>query len=243
MKTINIGPNVKVVPNWIFAFLRSVTDVTMVRGVETIGTGAFYGCSSLTNLSLANSITSIGVSAFRECTALDNVELPMSLISIGDFSFYQDTGLTAITIPENVKKLGMFCFAYCTNLDLVTYNATDASETDVIDPADGLAAPPFSNSGNNLVIGSNVKALPDECFRTMKCTSVTLPIGLERIGAEVFTNLKFTSIEIPASVKSIGEDAFKNCTSLEEIRIRNSEENLTGAPWGAPASVNIVWDP
>ena len=217
--------------------------MTVAGGVETIGTGAFYGCSSLTNLSLANSITSIGVSAFRDCTALENVELPMSLISIGDLSFYQDTGLRAITIPENVKKLGWFCFAYCTNLDLVIYNATDASETDVIDPADGLAAPPFSNSGNNLVIGSNVKALPNLCFRSMKCTSVTLPIGLERIGTEAFANLKFTSIEIPASVKSIGDEAFVNCTKLEEIRIRGSEGSITGEPWGAPASVNIVWEP
>lgn len=48
-------------------------------------------------------------------------------------------------------------------------------------------------------------------------------------------------IEIPKTVKSIGDSCFSdNTSSLEEILIKNKEDSITGAPWGAVKGMKIV---
>ena len=48
-------------------------------------------------------------------------------------------------------------------------------------------------------------------------------------------------IEIPKTVKSIGDSCFSdNTSSLEEILIKNKENSITGAPWGAAKGMKVV---
>jgi len=216
---INIGSAVKLIPMYAF-FKLNITSIQLPNGLEEIGNYVFYKCSSLTSVTIPNSVISIGDGAFDSCESL-----------------------TSITIPENVKKLGGYCFAHCNNLDTIYYNAINASETNVFSEAG--VPPPFSGSGLHLYIGSNVKALPDYVFRSMtNVESLTLPEGLESIGVFAFQNDKFTSIEIPSSVISIGDSAFYKCTNLATITIRKSNDgSLTGAPWGAPDTTTVIWEP
>ena len=77
---------------------------TTPNSVNSIGYGAFEGCSGLTSITIPNSVTSIGYEAFRHCT-----------------------GLTSITIPNSVTSIGNYAFQYCSSLTSVTFLGTIAS--------------------------------------------------------------------------------------------------------------------
>jgi len=50
-------------------------------------------------------------------------------------------------------------------------------------------------------------------------------------------------LKIPSTINSNGINVhmFERCTELEKIIINKAEGSITGAPWGAPASCQIVW--
>ena len=52
-------------------------------------------------------------------------------------------------------------------------------------------------------------------------------------------NLK--EVTLPSTLKTIPSSLFSRCTALEKITINKAEGSITGAPWGAPASCQIVW--
>lgn len=71
---------------------------------------------------------------------------------------------------------------------------------------------------------------------------LVIPEGIEKIEASAFTNCpSLLKIEIPKTVKSIGDSCFSdNTSSLEEILIKNKENSITGAPWGAAKGMKVV---
>ena len=71
---------------------------------------------------------------------------------------------------------------------------------------------------------------------------LVIPEGIEKIEASAFTNCpSLLKIEIPKTVKSIGDSCFSdNTSSLEEILIKNKEDSITGAPWGAAKGMKVV---
>ena len=74
-----------------------------------------------------------------------------------------------------------------------------------------------------------ITALAEGAFRNWgsKLTAVTLPDGLQSIGAEAFCNCRsVTAIDIPASVKSIGERAFYTCTSLATVTLPEGLQSI-----------------
>lgn len=68
-----------------------------------------------------------------------------------------------------------------------------------------------------------VRQIDREAFRNCKSLkSITLPSGLEVIGADAFTNcVNLVSVEIPNTVKNIGEFAFAGCKSLQNVTLPN----------------------
>lgn len=47
-------------------------------------------------------------------------------------------------------------------------------------------------------------------------------------------------IVIGSDITTLPENAFSGCTSLETIRVNNSEGAIAGAPWGAP-NAEVIW--
>ena len=82
-------------------------------GTETIGGGAFYGCTALTSVAIPNSVTTIGGGAFYGCTGLTSVIIPDGSTSIGGGVFSGCTGLTDISVggkSVNAKRVVSFDF-------------------------------------------------------------------------------------------------------------------------------------
>ena len=83
-----------------------------------------------------------------------------------------------------------------------------------------------------LTLPSTLKIIEEKAFFRCSISEILLPEGLEEIGKDAFAYTGLKAIEIPSSVKTIGEYAFYNCTSLLEINVGSSEEELTlGDKW------------
>ena len=65
-----------------FSGLSNLKSVTILDGVESIGSYAFSNCSGLTSLTIPNSVTSIGDYAFRNCK-LQTLTIGTNVTSIG----------------------------------------------------------------------------------------------------------------------------------------------------------------
>lgn len=73
INAINIGNNVKIIPDCAFESLRGVRTIIIPDSVEYIGSAAFYYCDSLESLVIGNSVDSIGITAFCGCTGLTSI--------------------------------------------------------------------------------------------------------------------------------------------------------------------------
>ncbi len=72
--------------------------------------------------------------------------------------------------------------------------------------------------------------------------TIIIPEGVTTIGARAFCYCEgLKNIEIPFSVVSIGEEAFLNCFELKTITIYNDEGTISGEPWGAGESTEILY--
>lgn len=81
------------------------------------------------------------------------------------------------------------------------------------------------------------------CFSCSDTVEVILNDSLQSIGEEAFQGAKrIEELTVPSSVNSIGENAFRGCYSLKTVTINKPENSLSGAPWGAPTTTEIIWN-
>ena len=134
----------------------------------------------------------------------------------------------------NTASKRIFCIILCLLCTLSVPLVVSAEDVDLtygdfsyrILEDDTVCITGYSGEGGNVSVpaeidGKSVTALGDEVFWYMEeVASVTLPDGIEYIGARVFqscTSLK--EIYLPDTVTEIGDACFQGCTSLAEINI------------------------
>lgn len=94
--------------------------------LETIGEGAFQGCSSLTSIVLNDNQVNIGNHAFEDCTRLNSAVCKTS--NIGMQAFFECTGLTSVSLissdvtPPQTLNMGSNAFGTCSSLTSITFN-------------------------------------------------------------------------------------------------------------------------
>ena len=175
-------------------------------------------------MTIGNSVTSIGNDAFANFTRLTNVTIGNSVTTIGSSAFSGCTSLTGITIPDSVTTIGSNAFEGClfTKSNFINNSSLDAEVNNywgatVFDMRtdDGV----YIN--NNEIISWNPPA---------GTTSITIPEGVENVGAQVFAANEaiqsITDISLPSTLKSIGDLAFQMCVSLTGITIPESVESV-----------------
>ena len=94
----------------------------------------------------------------------------------------------------------------------------------------------YTGAGGDLTIPANVKKIAEGVFsKKTGITGVTLPEGLEEIGATAFKGVDFGytddrgakhygTLTIPGSVRSIGARAFEGCAYLQEVTFSMENE-------------------
>ena len=207
--------------------------------VETIGDGAFRGCSGLTSIVIPNSVKTIGDEAFAGCSGLTSIVIPNSVKTIGDEAFAGCSGLTSIVIPNSVKTIGNRAFTGCNSLMALSignsvktigeYAFSGCSDlTSIVIPNSVISIGNFAFQNCSdlamLTIGSSVNTIGNFAFQN--CSSLnklTIGSSVNSIGWGAFENCsKLTEVIIPNSVISIGNGVFAYCTELNSITIPNS---------------------
>jgi hypothetical protein len=129
--TIWIFPDstIKAFPNEQVMSLQANTTIKYAyvgRGVETVGSRAFYNCDELLLVSLPNTVTSIGNETFSGCTSLTSIIIPKNVTSIGSDSFKYCNSLETVVLGESVTSIGDGAFSYC-NGEISIYTQADYS--------------------------------------------------------------------------------------------------------------------
>lgn len=93
----------------------TITKVVIGKNVETIGSGAFNGCTKLKTVTFkSNSVLSkINNRAFYNCKKLSNIVIPSKITNIGKQAFANCSNLKSITIKTtklNTSKVGANAF-------------------------------------------------------------------------------------------------------------------------------------
>lgn len=197
------------------------SEVLVTDKVEKIGSYAFFDCGNLKYVSIAENVDSIGVGAFAGCTGelLLSCNVP-SLLSakesgfygskfsdvimddkvreIGDYAFYGLETLDSVTIAENVVKVGKNAFGKCTGTLSFECNVPSATSAE-----DGAF---YKSAFSKVVVGEKADSIGDYAFSDCEALA---------------------SIVIPSSFKSVGTDAFKGCKKLVDVHIGDLQSWLT----------------
>lgn len=143
--------------------------------------------------------------------------LGKSISTIGKQAFY-NCNLTSVTIPESVTTIGYNAFiSVGRSLETVYFNAINCTTC-------GGAFSPIKT----LIIGDNVKNIPDYAFRANKdrwygnVESVVFGNSVTTIGTMAFYNSSLSSIVLPESVKTIKDRAFESSYALKSAIILGS---------------------
>lgn len=108
---LTIPKSVRVIEDFAFAY-NSMKSIRLPKGLERIGSEAFYNCYELTSINIPGSIQSIGEKAFGGCQKLKNIRLRNGIQRISEFAF-SCCCVESIKIPSSVTVIEDFAFSDC----------------------------------------------------------------------------------------------------------------------------------
>lgn len=241
------GLPVRVIAERAFYGCKSLETVTGGGNVQVIAPNAFSSCTALTSIGAMDSLQSIGSSAFSDCVSLSNIPSSQSLKSIGDLAFFNCVSLQSVAIPATLTTLGENVFGDCISLQTFAVengNTAFSVENDVLMNAEKTTLfcyPPAKTETTYTVPNTVTEIAPYAFASAADLTDVTLPTGLQTIGAWAFSQTKLTSIAIPDTVTTIGSYAFCNAEALKQVQLPNSLQELQAAAfWGCSSLEQVT---
>lgn len=161
-------------------------------------------------------VTTINDYAFKSNYRLKSVVIPNKVTRIGDEAFGECDYLESVAIPYSVEEIGADAFLWPVSLKEFRGKYASADGRCLIKD-DTIIAYAYG-SGVNFTIPRGVKYIPDDAFSMCESLKgVTLPDGLECIGAQAFCETSITCVRIPDSVISMGMSVFAGCQNLEKF--------------------------
>ena len=204
------------------AYIGQGGDVVIPESAKSIGDYAFSN-TDITSVKFHNGVDSIGWGAFSGCTGLASVVIPEGVTGIDYYAFENCTNLKSISIPNSVTYVPDDVFEGCNSLQYNEYgNAlylgndknpylwlTTAKSTDI----------------TTCTINDNCQHVMNEAFMgCKKLESVNIPNSVKTIGWYAFDGCdKFTTVTIPQTVEFVSSYAFGHCENLTVIYCGASE--------------------
>ncbi|WP_295153521.1 leucine-rich repeat protein [uncultured Ruminococcus sp.] len=222
---ISMPVRVKEIQKSAFAGDESLTKITFLGDVTTIGQSAFEKCIALEEIVMNDSIEQVSPFAFKNCEALKQMpstpegKSAFSHVStISNSTFENCKAMEKAFIPKNITLIGASAFKNCTGMTKVEWE--EGSK--------------LSEIGANAFDGC--EQLARFCSSEADSSEVTtFPSNLRKMNDSVFnkTALKEIKIGSPAdgSVILMGKNIFSNNTALEKVDM--SESNAITVPANA----------
>lgn len=163
-------------------------------GLETIGEGAFSGCSWICGITLPDTVEKIGPEAFFNCGRL-----------------------TELVIPESVKEIDGCVLAECDQLKEITISQDCWCSSEAFDGWSGEVKYYETHSGEGKTEEGLLYRLEESgaviCGYEGTDTKITIPEELEgvpvtEIGEKAFEGLGIEKVSFPESLRVIGDSAF-----------------------------------
>ena len=216
---VRIGAHVSRIEDGAFQGCINLIDVQLNEGLQTVGVGAFSGCTALRIVNMPSTVTKLGDKAFGDCINLAELQLNEGLQFFGDGTFAGCAALQSVTIPSTVTKLGLLAFFLCKNLADVHFN-------------EGLlhiGEHAFRKcTALHITLPSTVAKVGIGAFGSCSnLTEVQFNEGLQNIGGEAFRDCTaLQSVTIPSTVQVVAGRAFYDCRNLSEVIFLGGETLL-----------------
>ena len=208
-------------------------DYVIPDTVKIIDENAFKDCTMLKIASIPSGVEYIGKYAFWGCTAFGDLIIPASVKYIGTDAF-MESSLTSVHFADGFKTQTLDnTFAHCQELQSVTYGDVDIK----------ILKGTYIGSGiKNIDIPESVEVLRSTYFFTdlSNITELKLPKGLKVLrGAFDGSHISITEITIPSGVETIGAYTFENCKLLKTVDLANVKFLERGAFAGCESLESI----
>ncbi len=259
LTTLNIGPNVQVIPENAFLGLNFSNDIVIPNAVTTIEYHAFHNCDSITSITIGEGVTTLASWAIEDCDNLAVVNYNAVNCNVGNTSVGRtwlgnsNPSLTTLNIGEHVQSIfkGAFRDRPFTN-NLVLPNSLESIGEEAFYHCTGftgsLVIPNSVTSiGKNafyqctgftgdLVIGDGVTTIEEKTFYQCSGFTGTLTLGssIETIGREAFKECSgFTGdLTIPDSVTTLGWCCFYGCSGFDgALTVGESVTTIDSGPF------------
>ena len=196
-----------------------------------------FATSRFTKIIVPDTVTKIGVAAFSFCYSLQTVEFAegINLEKIEHGTFGHCEALQQITLPDSVKAIDGLAFSGCTKLESVTMNCVESI---------GVRAFESCTALEEITLPSTLTRIGNMAFYFSGLKSVESPDGIRDVttvdgngnestvyglGYACFNGCtSLESVKIGEGVKTIPSGAFGYCTSLKEIHLPLSLEEIQG---------------
>ena len=86
-------------------FFKGSNGVVSLPLCDSIGAGAFLGCSKIEKIELSENLRFLGKQAFMNCASLTSVNLPSSLQALFEETFSGCTALKEVSYSDNLLKV------------------------------------------------------------------------------------------------------------------------------------------
>lgn len=228
----NDGTAPVVLPEWVWSIApNSFADcdfslfVELPESIESISAGAFANCSALEEITIPESVTSIGAGAFNgcknlkafyfnaincgdasatlflDCTSLEQIVFGPKVKRIPSYFADDCDKLEEITIPESIVHIGEKAFNNCNKMKTVYFNAVSCTEA-------GNGVFGGTTSLNSVILGSDVKVIPQYLFYCENLTQVTIPESVTEIGSRAFDGNPIETLYFDAIQCDVYDDSF-----------------------------------
>lgn len=209
----------------------SLTSVTALSEIESIGDGAFQNCSSLTGIDFQGTLTSIGSSAFKGCASLVSVPNLSKVTTMGSGAFRECKNLRASVDLSSLQSIPGYAFCYtpvkivglCDSLKSIGDWAFIWSNVAVQLPET------LEKIGNYAFYGGT---LPEQ---------LSIPDSVTSVGTSAFSRVDgVKDVTIGRGLTKIPSSMFDKST-VQKITIENSMDDITGSENLPSSGVDIVY--
>lgn len=217
-----------IVPN-AFYQNKTIENITIPDGVESIGSLAFYECTNLKSVSFGEncSIKTLSCGLFSGCENLSEVSIPESVEYMESQVFEMCDSIEYMYIPASVAQMEFLQFTGCISLKFIE---VDKNNPNYSNDAHGvlynkdktiLIAYPAGSELETYKVENNVEIIEQDAFwESQNLVEVVFDekCKIKKIDHKTFYGTKsLKTITIPASVETIGIGAFDSCEKLETV--------------------------